>query len=579
VLLPLALAVRLVYAWQLAGGPCLRQHLWVQSDMSFFDAWARVIAAGDWLTDRELHPYHSWHEQLARRYFADYPQEHEALERAAAERADGSSPASLLWLRWYGGKQLHQEPLYPYLVAATYALLGPDVRWVFAWQVLLGLATCALVYQLARRLFGTAAGLLAGLGAALCPPLVFHELLLLRETLLTCLGCAAVLLTLQALERGRARWWLFTGVLLGIAILVKSTFLLYLLGVAGALAWRGRGALRTQLGTTGTLLLGAGLCLLPALARNALVGAPVLSLSSVGPIGFVLTNSEDFGCGPGQYEPGGAHVGRIMHDTGSRALPLALATLRTHASAGGLLAQWWRKASGVWHGYEVPDNANLHYFALHAALLRWLPVRFLTVAPLSIAGMLLCWSRRRMLWPLYLLVATGYLPLVVFGNLARYRLPLLAALLVFAAAALVQIFSWVRERRFLPVASIGALVALLTLYLARPLAPGLETIRVADYFAPLEFHYGPLAERAAERGDFREAASVLAEALVIEPERVRRLGPDRSAASAYEAELGAGFAQVHLVLADYLRRAGQPTEAFLQEQRGAELLRAARAAG
>ena len=59
------------------------------------------------------------------------------------------SPEHKLWDDWYGQKRFHQEPLYPYLVAATYRLWGDDVRHVFAWQLLLGWETNVLIYLLA----------------------------------------------------------------------------------------------------------------------------------------------------------------------------------------------------------------------------------------------------------------------------------------------------------------------------------------------------------------------------------------------------------------------------------------------
>ena len=43
--------------------------------MHFFDLWAREVVAGDWLTDKSLHPHLPWHREVAEDYLEEYPQE------------------------------------------------------------------------------------------------------------------------------------------------------------------------------------------------------------------------------------------------------------------------------------------------------------------------------------------------------------------------------------------------------------------------------------------------------------------------------------------------------------------------
>ena len=126
-LLGLGALVRLIYFLQLASGPSLYLHRWDQSDMHFFDHWARIIADGDWLSDRALHPVHHWTKDLAQRYLEKNPDDPAHQE---------PEPAIALWNRWYGEKQFHQGPLYPYLIAVVYSLVGADVRWCFVLQLL-----------------------------------------------------------------------------------------------------------------------------------------------------------------------------------------------------------------------------------------------------------------------------------------------------------------------------------------------------------------------------------------------------------------------------------------------------------
>jgi len=64
------------------------------------------------------------------------------------------------------------------LVGLTYWLGGPDPRWIFAWQMLLGMASNLLVYLVTRRCFGDLAATLAGFMAALCGVALYFEAVL-----------------------------------------------------------------------------------------------------------------------------------------------------------------------------------------------------------------------------------------------------------------------------------------------------------------------------------------------------------------------------------------------------------------
>ncbi|HTF57080.1 MAG TPA: glycosyltransferase family 39 protein, partial [Planctomycetota bacterium] len=163
-----AILFRVAYFIELNGGPCSAWHCWDQSDLHFFDQWGRQIAGGDWLSKGTLHPFHEWHGRVAKAYFESHPGEEER------SRAMGKDPARALWNRWYGGRLFHQEPLYAYLVGITYGIFGPDPRWVYAWQMALGVLSILLAWVIARRQFGDLAAGVAGALAVLCGPVLFY---------------------------------------------------------------------------------------------------------------------------------------------------------------------------------------------------------------------------------------------------------------------------------------------------------------------------------------------------------------------------------------------------------------------
>ena len=77
-----------------------------------------------------------------------------------------------------------REPVYPLFIAACYAPFGRLPGLVIVLQCLLGTATCALAWRLGRRLFGERVGLAALAVSACHPQLVYYSAYFFRETLL-----------------------------------------------------------------------------------------------------------------------------------------------------------------------------------------------------------------------------------------------------------------------------------------------------------------------------------------------------------------------------------------------------------
>ena len=114
----LAAGLRIAYLVQLRATPWF-DHLVV--DPEYYDAWARRIAAGDWL----------------------------------------------------GAGAFYMDPLYPYVLGALYRLTGHDLWCARLLNVACSVGACAGVALLGRRVGGGAVGGLAALGLALYEPDVF----------------------------------------------------------------------------------------------------------------------------------------------------------------------------------------------------------------------------------------------------------------------------------------------------------------------------------------------------------------------------------------------------------------------
>ena len=166
-----ATAVRALYAFSYFASPLAAQH---RADQGYYRDWALAIAGGDVL----------------------------------------------------GREVFEQGPLYAYLLALVYRICGPRDEVAIALQLLAGVATSALVFACARRLFSARAALFAGLACAAFGPLVFYEAMAMKTFLSPLLTIAALYAGLRYAGDPRARWLAAAGSAIGLACLVRENHVL-----------------------------------------------------------------------------------------------------------------------------------------------------------------------------------------------------------------------------------------------------------------------------------------------------------------------------------------------------------------
>jgi tetratricopeptide (TPR) repeat protein len=433
----LALAVRLVYLWQMQDNPCFTTPL---MDAAYHDQWARRIAAGDWLG-------------------------HEVFFRA---------------------------PLYPYFLGLIYHVLGTDPLAVRVVQFVIGSLTCGLTCLLGWRLVGPAVGLVAGLGAALYGPLIYFDGELLLPVLETFFAVALLLAVTWAVApgppggtlagEGRVLPWLLTGLALGLFALTRPNILVFAPVLAGYLIWRlgwrpgGR--------AVAWIALTVALCLTPVTLRNYAVGGDWVLISSQGGLNLYIGNNP-LSDGTSAVIPGtratwwGGYRDAINiaeRAAGHPLKPSAVSRYWTREARQFALTQpdMWLRLTGrklflFWYGHELGNNAEEYaatwFSSLLAALMGALgPLRypFGLLAPLALvgAGLAIRQRYRPLTLPL-LLVAVYSASIIAFFVCARFRIPLVPALLVLAAYAVTSGWGHARQRRWGAVAVLAGAALLL----------------------------------------------------------------------------------------------------------------------
>lgn len=145
----------------------------------------------------------------------------------------------------YGGQAL-RPPGYPTLIAAVYRVFGENLIALRLVEVVLGTLSIGIVGLIGTRLFGRRAGLIAAALAALHPVLAFLPATEFPENFAVLLIVLALGATFAGLQAGGSwRWAAASGVLFGLATLVRANIITLLpgfgLGAAFLLARERRG--------------------------------------------------------------------------------------------------------------------------------------------------------------------------------------------------------------------------------------------------------------------------------------------------------------------------------------------------
>jgi tetratricopeptide (TPR) repeat protein len=444
-----------------------------------------------------------------------------------------------------------RPPLYPLLLAAVYRLAGHAATPVVWLQFALGLATLVPAWRLGERWFGRGAATAGAWIAAVYPLRIFFEGEALDATLFTFLFVWGVWTLWLALERASAGRALWSGALLGAAVLTRPNLLVALPFVAAgaALAFRGAGRPRARQAAAWA----AGICLAvaPATVHNWRATGEFIPVAANGGVNFYLGNARGAtGLTP---VPPGLRWEQVM----LRPVRAGLATL-------GAQERWWYDqawgqigaAPGRWLrllGVKAALFANAAESSNNKALGRFTGVSFPVRHYRGWFGALLCLAlvgiaARRGPGAVFLALTTaGFaVSVALFFVTERYRLPLVPLLASAAAAGAGELWRAVRareHRRALALAALGAAAALAVF----PDWFGAGTERInADFQLAQVFLMRGEPARALEAAERARAADPR------DPDVLNSLGAARvglgdldGAEAAYRAALGLGdFAEV-----------------------------------
>lgn len=272
--------------------------------------------------------------------------------------------------------ELRRTPLYPLFIALAVSNLGEHLAGLMLAQHILGVATTGLLFVVGRLASGTAAGILAGLLAAVSGPAIIGEHTIMAETLFVPLLVGHLALLLGAIRLHSAWLAAAAGLILGAAILARPVGLVWLAALPAAV-WLAHRELKPAAITIAVALLGAGLVVLPWMGRNLITHGSFSADGSAGQtlVGRTLRHDHGFTFyDPSRSDPDPRRnrAKQIMQDFVGRAPFLTPVRRRvsddlgiTEAEAGQLMQQIAIEALARQPGYYVQSTlTNFVYLML-----------------------------------------------------------------------------------------------------------------------------------------------------------------------------------------------------------------------
>ena len=340
-------------------------------------------------------------------------------------------------------------------------------------QILVGSANCVLVYLLGRRLFDSTTGFIAGMMAALYGVLIFFDGELVAATFVFFFFNLSLLLTLRFESTNSRATSAASGPCLGIAALCAPNVALVFIAVPIWMLVRDGGPKeflsRLFKGRAGGEILRAALfsaaflaVVSPATVKNYAASGEFILISGNGGVNFFIGNNKDasgaFSLPAGKELVNGPGFYRSTFVYPERELGKEL-------TAGEVDSYWfgegWRAVTGspsmalrlitkktllFLNSYEIPNHNNYYFFKRYGPLLELPLFGLVVVGPFFLLGALQLGRRWREYVPLLIYLIVYAASVIPFFITARYRLPVLAVVIVLAAYGVRYVYGLVKEK-------------------------------------------------------------------------------------------------------------------------------------
>lgn len=335
----------------------------------------------------------------------------------------------------------HWSFTYPLYLAGVYGLAGYHPLVARLLQAVVGGALiCWLVYRIGRRVASEEVGLAAAALAAVYGYFIYYNAALMTETFFIVFVLWALYLGIELKEKPTLARWLWLGLALGMAGLLRQTVLLFVPFLFLWLFWE----VRKPPAQKWNVLLPIGvivLLILPWTIRNYLVYDQLLPLNSNAGYAFYASNNPNLATDwsneevvvPVPLELAGQNEAELNQALTRMGMELILADPTRYLL---LTLDKTREYFKFWPSSESSPISNLNRV-----------LSFGLYLPFMLLGLFLSLPRWRDFLPLYLFIVIHTGIHLLTWPAPRYRLPVDAVSMIFAGLALLELARQFRSWR------------------------------------------------------------------------------------------------------------------------------------
>lgn len=389
---------------------------------------------------------------------------------------------------WPDGQVFSWPPLYPLFLGLLYKTIGQNAAILRILNAILGSVSCVLVYFIARTIFSSRfVPVVAAVICCLCGTMVYFDGQLLSGNLDVLLELLIIWFLLFASRRRQIGWWILTGLAIGLsainrgAILLFVPIILFWMYMVSRYQWglESKSEVLAFWKTAIALLLSVGLIVFPVVLHNIrydravvdkkpasvglkqFISSGFLPIASNLGINFYLGNHWELRKVNNIEHPEFFAVyERIENEPAEKGIESALAQSRYLVRQSlihifekpiDFIKLMGLKVFQLFNGAEIPRNANLYAFRQYSfilSILLWKRIIAFPsglIIPLGLVGIFLSrdlWRKHFLL--LGCLVIQSIFILAFFVT-ARYRLPVIPLLAIYAAFALRAFIRYVKQ--------------------------------------------------------------------------------------------------------------------------------------
>jgi 4-amino-4-deoxy-L-arabinose transferase-like glycosyltransferase len=340
-----------------------------------------------------------------------------------------------------GNPTAFRPPIYPLFLAGVYTLTEHSIAAIRLIQAVLDAFTVVFVYFVARVLFGQRVALLAGLGTAFHPLLIYETGDFYPETLSFFLQFSATWCLVAMLRRDHVLVAFVAGILMGLTVLARPTATLWVPLILGWVILPGllSRSMRRLLG----ICLGLALVFGPWTIRNYAILDAFIPVSSGGMVGLWSGNnplSQGGSVLPGpQTWNGDDYPGRGWYgwegasevESSQRFAQKALQWIRENPRQFALLIP--KKLLRLWSPVSYGVQFSRHAPPLLVCLV--LPP-YLVFLGFAFHGIMLSRRQWKQKFPLLAIIISVNVFAVIYYGATRYGIPMGVVLVIFTAVSI-----------------------------------------------------------------------------------------------------------------------------------------------